>query len=516
MENAFPHLYAVIVCGQSGNALWPLARDRNPRETLVLPGDGESLLESTLKHARAVSGNPVTFVCHSEIAEQVRRSIESCRLMDGVDYRLLVVPCQCGDSFAIALAAASLKLEDPEACLMVMSPHVRLDGDEQWEPAVSRGCKAADAGKLAVVTVPSRRSSSPHSFARLSSNEVKGLPGIRSVTLFTARATQQQANRYVSLGLEWSTGTMFMRAATALASLQYVSKHTSEPASADMCRVAETAEFLASIEENSWQSEHARELVESLPDQTFEKAVLEVHPDVVAVSTTLDYVALESLGDVDDALDPDEYGNRIFGRGFAIDSRDTTVFDIDRLTVTLGCDDVMVVNTRDAVLVASKEMLGSLESAIPSLIEAGAGEAMASSQASYGWGTTVTVFSGTSCRISLVTVYPGKSVGKYSRSKITESWTVADGTIVCISDGEYRNRTAGAQLDFEPGEVHELKNMGDSETILLLVEHDAAGSAAHTARMTRAERAARAAAAREETAGGAAAEPTEPGCDAAG
>lgn len=488
MENVFPHLHAVIVCGQSGNGLWPLARDKNPRETIVLPGDEESLLESTLEHARAVTGNPVIFVCHSQIAEQVRRSIESCRLMENIDYRLLVEPCQRGDTFAIALAAAMLKVEDPEACIMVMSPHARLDGDEQWEPAVSRGCRAAEAGKLAVVTVPSRRSNSPHSFARLSSNDIQGLPGVRKVTLFTAKATQQQANRYVSLGLEWSTGTMFMKASTALASLQYVSRYASEPASEDMGRVAETAEFLVSLDEGSWQSQHARELVESLPDSSFAEAVLEVHPDVVAVSTTLDYVALESLADIDDALDADEDGNRVFGRGFAVDSYGTTVFDVDRLTVTLGCEDIMVVNTRDAVLVASKDALDSLDSVVPSLVEAGGEEALSSSQASYGWGTSTVVFSGESCRISIMKVYPGKSMGKYTRSRIRESWTVVDGAIVCVSGGEYRNREAGSQIDFEPGEMHELKNMSRSETTLLLIERDASGSEAHMARLSRYER----------------------------
>ncbi len=469
MENVFPHLHAVVVCGQSGNELWPLVRDRNPREVIVLPGDDESLLESAIRRCRAVSPNPIVFVCPPEMAGQMQHSIESSRMIGRGDYRMLIEPCQQGSAFALAFAAAVLKLEDPNACILAMNPHVKLDGDELWEQAVARGYRAAQDDLLAVFAVPSRRSGSTHSFVRFA-GELKQHPGVHQVTAFTADATQQQSNRYVSLGLYWATGVVAARATAILGSLQYVAARCDNRECEEMDRVAETATLMASVEEDSWQSQHAQKLVESLPAVSFEEAVLQFHPDAVVVPMTLDMVSMESLRDIDDAQLPDEDGNRVVGRGFAIDSQNTTIYDNDRLTVTLGCENLMVVNTRDAVLVASKDSLDDLGAAVPQMVEAGAREALQSSVVAYGWGTSCTVFSGKGCKATLYTIWPGKGTGRYSRARTRESWTVLEGQAVCLSAGEYKSYKLGSKVEFEAGVVHELKNMGDAPLELMCVE----------------------------------------------
>ena len=469
MDNAYPHLHSVIVCGQSGNELWPLVRAGNPREVIVLPGDSESLLESAIRRSREVSSNPVIFVCPAEVADQTHRSIESCRLIGRGDYRLLVEPCRCSSAYSLAFAAAVLKREDPNACILAMRPHVKLDGDDRWEQAVSRGYRAAQDDKIAIFAVLSRRSSSTHSFVRFA-GELKEFPGVYQVTAFTPNATQQQSNRYVSLGLHWSTGVVIARATTVLGSMQYVARHCDRPECQEMDRVAETASFMASIDESRWQTQHAEELVRSLPATSLEEAVLPFYPDTAAVPITLDMASMESLHDIDDMELPDEDGNRVVGRGFAIDSLNTTIYDSDRLTVALGCENLLVVNTRDSVLVASKDSLDAIGSVVPQMVEAGAREALSSSVVAYGWGTSCTVFCGEDCRASIHTIFPGKGTGRYSRARTQESWTVLEGQAVCLSAGEYKSYTLGAKIEFGAGVVHEIKNMGDAPLKLMCIE----------------------------------------------
>ncbi len=482
---------AVVICGQTGNELWPLVRTKIPRETITIPGEDESLLSQTIRRLKPLVENPIIFVCSEEISEQISNCVASTGLLKKREYEILCEPFQRGTAFSIALTAAKLKRKDPNAYMLVTPSHLSMMADDRWEQAVTRGYRAASEDMIAVLGMSSRISSTPHCFIR-PSREIKGIPGAHYVSRFAASPTPQQASRFVQIGLMWYTGVSIMRATTALAQMVYVARHSDSKASYDMDRVAETASFMTTLGDGKWHTDEAREIARSLPMVSFEKAVLEPSGtrsnSLAVISTSLDCSSMTSLKSIDDMVIPDSSENRIVGRGYAIESHNTTIYDDDRLAVLLGCDDLMVVNTRDAVLVASKDSLEMLDDVLPALVEAGAHEANDSSVAQHAWGKTTEVFKGESSVVKIVEILPGKEIAEYSRPNIEEHWTVLDGSAVFVSESIASSSSgktevsetrvgegtavlhAGQSVDFPAREKHSVRNQTKSTVSLTCVE----------------------------------------------
>ncbi|MGI6216326.1 MAG: sugar phosphate nucleotidyltransferase [Coriobacteriales bacterium] len=477
MESSlFPYLHAVVLCGQEGRELWPLTRLNSPRETLVLPDEEECLLWSMIRVLKNYVERPMTFMCPSAAADQIEKSIQASGLLKKGEYEILVEPYPRGTAFSVALAAAMLKRRNPDSYMVIAPSHIELQTEDRWEQALSRAYRVAAEDRVAIIGVDSQDSNSPHSFIR-PAGSIRGIVGARELSSYYHKPLPPQAKRYTSIGLLWSTGIMVVRASTALAKLVYVAKHSSSPDSQDLDRIAETASFISSIDQGRWHSKDAEKLIESLPVKSFEEAVLEGAGDSAVIPTGMGLSTVTSLKSIDDFIESDESGNRIMGRGFAIDSENTTVYDDDRLTVTLGCEDLLVVNTRDSVLVASKEALDSLDEVVPSLVEAGAREVATSSVTQHSWGTGTLIYSGKHTRVKLVTMRSGHSTGNYSRKSVSESWTVLEGTATFEDSRGTLNLKAGQQISYKPGIPHELGNHGKRSIELICIESGASGVA---------------------------------------
>ena len=468
MGSLFPHLNAIVLCGQTGNELWPLVRRQAPRETVNLPGEDGSLLSATIERLKPYAEHFV-FVCPQEIASQIGSAVALSGLLRKKDYELIAEPCPRGTAFSIALASALLRRRDPGAYIVATPSHLKIGADDRWEQALSRAYRAAAQDLVALLGVPSRPSSTEHSFVR-PARELKGIIGAHGVSAYMPNPSPFQTARYIQLGLLWSTGVVMARASTALAQLNYVARHSALPDYRDLDRVAETAGFLATIEQESWFSEDAKHLVSSLPEASFEEAVLSASDSTAVIPATFEFSAVTSLRSVDDMAEPDELENRIIGRGFAIDSENTTIYDDDRLTVTLGCENLLVVNTRDSVLIANKDALDDLDEVVPELVAAGAAEVERSSVAEHGWGTATTLYENQACSVKLLRLLPGRAVPEYSRRGSHESWQVLEGTVEYTDGDDALELAAGQAISFKPRERHGFRNPGSATAVLMCTE----------------------------------------------
>ena len=469
MDDAFTHLNAVIICGQTGGELWPLVRRKAPRETVVFPGEDESLLASAIRRVKPLTPSPIIFVCPAQIESDIRAGIATSGLLRPDEYEIVIDPEPRGTAFSIALVAAMLRRRDPNAVMLAMPSHLMVDGDERWDQAVGRGYRAAETDLVAVIGVPSRESSSPHDYIR-PGREIKGVPGVRVIADYLAAPNPTQTTRYINLGHLWSTGILIMRASIALAQLIYVAKHSYDEGIAGLDRVAETASFLASIEQERWYTPEASSIIESLPTASFADAILSYSEDTAVIPSSISCTSVSSLADFDDMAVPDSEGNRVMGRGFEIDSTNTTIYNDDRLTVTLGCDNLMIVNTHDSVLVAAKDALDTLGDVLPALVDAGAWEADSSSVSEHSWGRATTIFASPSSTARLIELIGGKSIPEYARKSRGERWIVLDGTITCVDGYGTRKVGIGDHLEFKPHERHALLNSSGETAQLLCID----------------------------------------------
>ncbi|MDR0347327.1 MAG: hypothetical protein LBH56_03020 [Coriobacteriales bacterium] len=198
--------------------------------------------------------------------------------------------------------------------------------------------------------------------------ELRGLEGAFAVHSFIARPTPALAWRAQQNKALWSSHIFMLGADLALAELRATGTESNDPLAHSVQRIAETARFFVSLGSEHWKSREAGELVGTLPAISFEEAVFETTAHLAAVPTSIPFTDVRTLADYEQSVEPDAKGNRLRGRALAVQTRNSTALaDGGKLVVTLGLEDVVVIDTPDATLVAAKDALAQIPSVTATL-----------------------------------------------------------------------------------------------------------------------------------------------------
>ncbi|MDR1421308.1 MAG: hypothetical protein LBI64_00385 [Coriobacteriales bacterium] len=337
------HLHSLLVCTDSAARLWPLVPEHMPMELAMDPATGTSPLARAIAAVRERSERPLLIAVPGAIAKVVQEHIEQFGLLEADEYHLFVEPWSRGTALTTALAAAELKLTDPNAIMLVLPVGLDFVCDDRWEALVARAWQMAAADRI--VVVGSRRPvCGGASIGSIRPGaEVAESPGVHTVRSYTAHPTGAEAWRARQAGALWSAHIYLVRANLVLSELR---------SSEDGGRIAETARFFALLGSEHWSSNDARELVKTLPDFSLEEALFETSDRLVVVPTSLEFCDLASFEGVEQCLEPDRADNRFRGEVQAMDSRSVTVLaDSGRTVVVRGLENVVVIDTNEGLLI---------------------------------------------------------------------------------------------------------------------------------------------------------------------
>jgi mannose-1-phosphate guanylyltransferase/mannose-6-phosphate isomerase len=383
------NLHGMIICSNSATRLWPLSRERAPLELIPNTADGLSPLARTIKAVQPYCKQPLLISAPHDVAPYVEAHIVEHALLDADDYRVLAEPHPRGEALTIALAAAAMKLADPHAILLCIPATVTFENDDRWEQTLKRAHRAAEAGKIALIGSSAtpltraldeqNRSAALYTGRETSAtppllgairmgSESRDIEGVYQVQSFIARPAPVIAWRARQGKSLWSTRVFMLRADLVLAELRTAGREATDPLMQSVQRIAETARFFASLGNEHLNSREAGELVETLPTLSFEEAVFETTKLLVAVPTSISFSDLTTLSGYEQSIEADAKGNRLRGRILALQTRDSTVLaDGNKLVVTLGIENALVVDTADATLVTTREALALMPSVIAAL-----------------------------------------------------------------------------------------------------------------------------------------------------
>jgi mannose-1-phosphate guanylyltransferase len=383
------HLHGLIICSNSASHLWPLSREHMPLELVCAPDSGLSPLARAIGAIRPYCTEPLIIATPSAIASSVKEHIAQHALLADEDYRLLIEPHPRGAALTTALAAAAVKLVDPHAILFCLPCTISFEQDDRWTQTLRRACQVAQQGRIALVgssvaptggipggrernrvttfqgsrTASERETDQSPSFlgAIRTGLESKDIEGTYPVRSFIARPTPAVAWRAQQNGSLWSTSVFALKADLALAELRLAGREATDPLKQSVQRIAETARFFVALGSEHWSSREASELVKTLPALSFEEAVFETTELLTAIPTSITFTDLATFAGYERTVEEDAQGNRLRGKALAIQTKDSTVLaDGNRLVVTLGLENVVVVDTADAVLVTTKDALASM------------------------------------------------------------------------------------------------------------------------------------------------------------
>lgn len=339
----------VILCGGSGTRLWPLSRIDRPKQLISLDGK-HTLLEATLLRVRSIVGasDPICVTAAAYGAE-VRQSLDRLELRG----KVVLEPEPRNTAAALCAAALVAMQIDVNAVIVVLpADHVIEDGIA-FGSSIAEAVAAADKEWLTILGVKPRHASSALGYI-VPGAVIDGLPQVYRVEKFVEKPDEDMAANLVSRGALWNAGMVVARAEAVVRAIR---EH--EP---DLLEVLERSLANSRTEADQVSLIHADFL--GVPRISFDKAVLERHAAVAVTSLDANWRDVGTWAEVAELYTADVEGNRKVGRVSLTSTRNTFVFSTNRPIVGIGLEDLVVVDTPDALLILHRNEIGLLSEAV--------------------------------------------------------------------------------------------------------------------------------------------------------
>jgi mannose-1-phosphate guanylyltransferase / mannose-6-phosphate isomerase len=454
------NLLPVILAGGGGTRLWPLSRELYPKQFLPLVGD-RSLLQETVERGQALEPVSPLVVCNEEHRFMVA---EQLRAMGVAGSRIVLEPV--GRNTAPALTAAALVATasgDDPILLMMPADHAVRD-PAAFTASMQRAVPLATAGRVVTFGIVPARAETGYGYIEVGASlEGPPAPAASAIAGFREKPDAATAEGYVASGKYlWNSGIFMVRASVWLAALgrlqpamleAVTASHTAASVDADFVRLDKTA-FTA------------------CPSDSVDYAVMEhLAPEegaVVALDAEWsDVGAWSSLWEISPQ---DEGGNVTRGDVCALDCSDSMVVAEHRFVAALGCDDMVVVETADAVLVAPKARAQEVKKVVEWLKSRGREERLTHRCVYRPWGTYEGIDMGDRFQVKRITVKAGGKLSLQMHHHRAEHWIVVSGTAQVTKGDEVFLLTENQSTFIPLGVRHRLENPGTIPLELIEVQ----------------------------------------------
>lgn len=450
-----PSLLPVILSGGSGTRLWPLSREAHPKQFLPLLG-AHSLLQSTWLRLRGLNPDApllVTGEAHRfMVAEQLRQI--GCQ-----PAAIMLEPVGRNTAPAIAVAALMARESGDDPLLLVLpSDHVIGDA-EGFCAAVKAALPAATRGQLITFGVMPNAPETGYGYIRAADDA--DASGVRGVRQFVEKPDLATAQRYLAAGeYYWNSGMFLLRASRVLEELA-----TFRPDILDACRAAvagaaRDADFVR-LESAAFTACPAESIDYAVMEKTAAAAVL---PIDVGWNDVGSWSALWAVAEQDGD------GNAHHGDVIARDCHNTLAWGDGRLLALIGLQDVVVVDTADALLVAHKDRVQEVKEIVSRLKRDGRSEAGTHRKVYRPWGSYDSVDVGERFQVKRISVKPGAALSLQLHHHRAEHWVVVSGRARVTRDEDVLVLKANQSTYIPVGIKHRLENIGDGPLELIEVQ----------------------------------------------
>lgn len=434
----------VILCGGAGTRLWPLSRKALPKQFAPLL-DGKSLLQLTLERLRVLNAE-VMCVAAEEHRFLVQEALEAA----AVHGTQLLEPVARNTAAAMAIAAL---LSDPDQLLLFAPADHHIPDSAGFAATIRSGVEAALAGNIVTFGVAPTFPSTGYGYIR--QGEALGVDGdlavARRVDAFIEKPIAADAIKLVLAGGNfWNAGIVLVSATVLIEALR-----AHAPDILEACKLA-----TASPEPDGNFLRMNRSAFESCRSQSIDYAVLEQCDHVAVVPFAGVWSDVGSWNAVAELYPEDADGNRVHGQGFSVDSRNTFIHAPNRPVVALGTDDLIIVDTPDAVLVAHASNTEQVKHVVNLLVSSGQVQATEHRRVARPWGAYDSVDNGERFEVKRLSVKPGAKLSLRMHHHRAEHWVVVKGTARVTRDNETTLLRENESIYIPLGSVYRLENPG--------------------------------------------------------
>ena len=430
----------IILCGGSGTRLWPISRTLMPKQFVKL-FENKSLFQLTVERNSKICGGQ--FIVSN--AQQYFLALDQLEELDKTNNQYLLEPV--GRNTAPAIALACMVLDKETIVLVTPSDHLIKD-EKEYVKVLQKAKDLAACDNLVTFGITPTFAETGFGYIEADGLDVKA---------FHEKPDFQTATQYIAAGnYYWNSGMFCFKAGVFLEELKKYSP--------------EIYEYSLKAFENASKDEMIRikhDDMVSIPEESIDYAVMEKSDKVKVVPSNIGWSDVGSFDALYDELPKDENGNTLNANLISIDSRNNLVYGNERQIAMIDIDNLIVIDTGDALLISQKGSSQKVKKVVEKLKEQNSQLHNIHLTAHRPWGTYTVLEDTPGYKIKRIVVKPGKRLSLQKHFHRNEHWIVVSGTATVTVGNEVKYIRPNESTYIKMGEVHRLENQGKIPVVLI-------------------------------------------------
>lgn len=446
-------LLPVIMAGGSGSRLWPLSRSLYPKQFISLASD-KTMLQETVLRLKGLKHQAPLLICNQDhrfiVAEQLRQQ----NVQHG---GIILEPVGRNTAPAIALAALTAIKNGQDPLLLVLAADHVIQNQKAFVQAVETAIAWAEKGML--VTFGIVPTAPETGYGYIKQGELVGESAYR-VAQFVEKPSLATAEEYLKSGIyHWNSGMFLFKASRYLSELK-----SHRP---DILQACESAMKGSRVDLDFIRLDEAS--FASCPDDSIDYAVMEKTQDAIVVPMDADWSDVGSFSALWEVSEKDLQGNVLVGDVMLEQTSNSYVYAQNKLVSAVGVDNLVIIETKDAVLVANKDKVQNVKNIVNRLKSQHRRESEQHREVYRPWGSHDEIAEGERFHVKYLRVKPGEKTALQMHHHRAEHWVVVQGTAK-VTNGEKCYLVSENQSTFIPlGSAHRIENPGKVELHLIEV-----------------------------------------------
>jgi mannose-1-phosphate guanylyltransferase/mannose-1-phosphate guanylyltransferase/mannose-6-phosphate isomerase len=452
-----PPLIPVILAGGAGNRLWPLSRQEYPKQLIALLGERSLIQDTALRFADRARFSAPLVIANDAIRFNVAEQLQAVGV---TPLALVLEPVGRGTAPAVAVAALLAVERDPDAVIIVAPSDHAIRDVAALHRAIDTAVGAAQAGHLVTFSIPPSRPETGYGYIE-HGPALGDAAGAFRVATFVEKPPLARAEAMLADGRHfWNSGMFAFRAKDYLSELERFAPAIVAATRAAVAGRGSDLDFVRL----------ATEPFAASPSDSIDYAVMERTDRAATVPLDAGWSDFGAWSELWAISERDTAGNFCRGDVVLEQARNCLVVSDNRLTALVGVENLSVVVTDDAVLVADLGSAQEVKRVVERLKAAGRPEVILHKVVYRPWGYYHNLHDGEGFQVKRLTVKPGARISLQKHFKRSEHWTVVEGTARVTRDGATFLLQANESAYIPLGAAHRLENCGDKPMTLIEVQ----------------------------------------------